>query len=262
MLRAQYRCHPIISGLASRLFYGSRLFDGLGATAHAARAPLLDGLPTLGFVEVCGVEKLDRGGSFSNSTEAQRVVRLVGNLHAAGLEAPRIGVICLYSAQASLCAQLLAETGLLEEGVAVSTVDAFQGAERDVIVVTVCRTASDGQHAFIASPQRLNVTITRARHHLLLVGSARVLSAEAAWADLIGEAHPVPARFVAARVEATEEPAGEVAAAPAGNGGAADAEDAHLIAPHHQQDEGVGEPEDEELTGEADEADVLALLDF
>ena len=39
LLRAQYRCHPAISSLASRLFYDNRLVDGLGGAAHSARAP-------------------------------------------------------------------------------------------------------------------------------------------------------------------------------------------------------------------------------
>ena len=53
MLRAQYRCHPAISSLASRLFYSSQLVDGLGDAASAQRAPLVDLLPTVGFMQVC-----------------------------------------------------------------------------------------------------------------------------------------------------------------------------------------------------------------
>jgi hypothetical protein len=51
-LRAQYRCHPQISRVASSLFYQGRLVDGLGGAAASARAPLLRGLPTLGFSQV------------------------------------------------------------------------------------------------------------------------------------------------------------------------------------------------------------------
>ncbi len=42
----------------------------------------------------------------------------------------------------------------------VSTVDAFQGSEKEVIIVTCVRTTRLG---FIDSPKRLNVTLTRAR---------------------------------------------------------------------------------------------------
>lgn len=52
LLRAQYRCHPQIARVASSLFYQGRLVDGLGDAAASARAPLLRGLPTLGFSQV------------------------------------------------------------------------------------------------------------------------------------------------------------------------------------------------------------------
>jgi hypothetical protein len=52
LLRAQYRCHPHIARVASSLFYQGQLVDGLGEAAASARAPLLHGLPTLGFSQV------------------------------------------------------------------------------------------------------------------------------------------------------------------------------------------------------------------
>ena len=55
------------------------------------------------------------------------------------------------------------------DGVHIGTVDAFQGGERDVIVVsTVCTGTRPGTHD--SNPERLNVTISRARHHLIIVG--------------------------------------------------------------------------------------------
>ena len=195
LLAQQYRCHPQISALASRLFYGGRLRDGLGTdAARAARAPLLDGWSTIGFVEVSGAERVERGGSISNLAEAQRVVRLVCAIAAAGIEPARVGVICLYKAQAELCRRLLAETAedLADAGAGVSTVDAFQGAERDVVLVSACRTARDADLRFISSPRRLNVTLTRARHHLVVVGHAGTLLGDERWAAVIGESGPLP----------------------------------------------------------------------
>ena len=196
MLHRQYRCHPRISALASRLFYRSQLSDGLGSAAASARAPLLPGLPTIGFAEVRGSEQIDSSGSIFNTAEASRVVRIIGSLHAAGVDASRIGLVCMYRRQAIVCSQMLSETsGLIEAGVTVSTVDAFQGAERDVIVVSPSRTARDAQLGHLASPRRLNVTLTRARHHVLIVGCAAALLTEPLWATLISEAAPIPACF-------------------------------------------------------------------
>ena len=75
------------------------------------------------------------------------------------------------------------------DGHTVSTVDAFQGAERDIIVVSGCRTSASSL-GFVGVPTRFNVTITRARHHLVVLGSAPALLTDGAWSALLEEARP------------------------------------------------------------------------
>ena len=154
--------------------------------------------------QVDGAESIQANGSLSNGAEASRIVRILGSLIGAGLDAAQLGVVCLYRAQVALCQRLLAENGLIEGGVVVSTVDAFQGAEKDVIIVSTCRTSVDGQLNFIASPQRLNVTITRARHHLLIVGSAAALDTLPAWRAVLEAAQPIPAGLATGHSEAAQ----------------------------------------------------------
>ena len=69
--------------------------------------------------------------------------------------------------------------------VQISTVDAFQGAERDVIILSTSRTARLG---FSDSPKRLNVAITRARRHLIIMGSAPLLTSNTAWDTVLATA--------------------------------------------------------------------------
>ena len=188
MLRTQYRCHPTISGVANRLFYGGQLRDGVTA---ADRPPVVPGLPP---VVLCrsdgaGGERTDASGSVYNEHEARAaaaIVRMLVNDHEVAPE--RIGVICLYRAQAALVRRLLGNASSGDAGdsgcgdVPVSTVDAFQGEERDVIVLSVARTAQLG---FSDSPKRLNVAVTRARRHLIVVGHQGLLSRNAAWRALL-----------------------------------------------------------------------------
>ena len=51
----------------------------------------------------------------------------------------------------------------------VSTVDAFQGQERSIIIYSTVR---DDAKGFVKDPQRLCVALTRARHSLWIVGHA------------------------------------------------------------------------------------------
>ena len=52
-----------------------------------------------------------------------------------------------------------------------------QGQEKDIIILTTVVTG--GSAAFASDPARLNVALTRARRHLVVVGSADTLQASA-----------------------------------------------------------------------------------
>eukprot|EP00897_Mesotaenium_endlicherianum_P006403 jgi/Mesen1/5791/ME000293S04946 len=72
-----------------------------------------------------------------------------------------------------------------KQGLQVSTVDAFQGMEKDIILLSCCRTNGLG---FVTSPQRLNVALTRARNHLIIVGKAANLQTSTLWKRLLQKA--------------------------------------------------------------------------
>lgn len=63
--------------------------------------------------------------------------------------------------------------------------DAFQGAERDIIILSTSRTVRLG---FSDSPKRLNVAITRARRHLIVMGNAPLLTSNPAWDTVLSTA--------------------------------------------------------------------------
>ena len=56
----------------------------------------------------------------------------------------------------------------------VATVDGFQGNERDIIAISPVRSGG-GSIGFAGDAQRLNVAITRARHHAWIVGNFETL---------------------------------------------------------------------------------------
>ncbi|RMC13571.1 hypothetical protein DUI87_08647 [Hirundo rustica rustica] len=182
VLRTQYRCHPALSAIASELFYGGNLVDGI---SEEDRTPLLEWLPTLCFYSVHGMEQIERDNSFYNMAEAHFTVKLIQSLIASGIEGAAIGVITLYKSQMYKIQNLL--SGVHSEAfevkpVQVSTVDAFQGAEREVIVLSCVRTR---QFGFIDSERRMNVALTRAKRHLLIVGSLPCLSRNRLWGRVI-----------------------------------------------------------------------------
>ncbi|XP_039397069.1 protein ZGRF1 isoform X2 [Mauremys reevesii] len=181
-LRTQYRCHPAISAVVNDLFYEGNLLDGI---SEMDRSPLLDWLPTLCFFNVNGTEQIERDNSFYNMAEVYFIIKLIQSLIASGIEGSMIGVITLYKSQMYKIYNLLSavHSDALEiKAVQVSTVDAFQGAEKEIIVLSCVRTRQVG---FIDSEKRMNVALTRGKRHLLIVGNLACLSKNKLWGCVI-----------------------------------------------------------------------------
>ena len=78
----------------------------------------------------------------------------------------------------------------------INTVDAFQGQERDVVILSCVRTIdsdaprnSNGSRiGFLADPRRMNVALTRAKYGCWVLGSAHALRSNTHWAALLDHA--------------------------------------------------------------------------
>lgn len=188
MLTEQYRCNETLMTFPSRQFYGNRL------TAHANNRTitLADGhlglTPTeqrnlAAALEVCDTagrhwhDARDGSNSLANKAEATCVADYVTDYIKAGLPARDIGVITPYAAQARLLRQRLAA----HPDVDVDTVDAFQGREKELIVVSCVRSNPRGAVGFVADVRRINVLLTRARRRLIVVGDAATLGTDPVW---------------------------------------------------------------------------------
>jgi ATP-dependent RNA/DNA helicase IGHMBP2 len=171
MLEVQHRMHEAIMAFPSRSLYEGRLVAHPSVAQHTVGA-----LAPVQLVDAAGKgwaeERPDGSASLRNPGEAERVVREVQALRAAGLRPDEIGVISPYAAQVALLRSLLPDDGL-----EVDTVDAFQGREKEAVVVSLVRSNDAGELGFCADVRRLNVALTRARRRLFLVGDSATLGA-------------------------------------------------------------------------------------
>lgn len=167
LLDVQYRMHPAIAAFPSEETYDGRMQCGVSRAAR--RAPRgfawpLAGVPIAFVPCMRGVEH-QAGSSFKNPVEANAVMQVLQALLSSRDLAPcDVGVITPYQEQSKLL------KSLLPPAVEVSTVDGFQGREKEVICVSTVRANREGQIGFLRDRRRTNVTLTRARRGLIVCG--------------------------------------------------------------------------------------------
>ncbi|XP_072533295.1 DNA replication ATP-dependent helicase/nuclease DNA2 [Salminus brasiliensis] len=200
-LNVQYRMNSVIMSLSNALMYEGRLECGSERTAsallqlpnrdaavrelemyvcqpqyttwvHAALEPQRP-VCFLDTSEVPALETVEKGG-VSNHTEAVLVHALISLLLKAGCKAGDIGVIAPYRQQLKTISNLL--EGTVFKDVEVNTVDKYQGRDKSVIIVSFVRSHPEGNLGELLKDwRRLNVAVTRAKHKLLMLGSAPTL---------------------------------------------------------------------------------------
>jgi len=187
MLTDTYRMNDALTAWPSRTFYGNRLrpAPGIGerrlqlAPVDDLWQPILDPAHPAVFVDLAGSNTTVR-----SHREADIIVDLVMTLLRAGIDPLEIGVIAPYRAQGREIRNRLRRDindRNARRELIIDTVERMQGQEREVILFSMT-TASPSFAADLASfffqEQRLNVTITRPRTKLIIVGSSAVLNAQ------------------------------------------------------------------------------------
>jgi AAA domain len=179
MLDTQYRMHPGIAMFPSDLFYGGLLKNGVSAPE---RRPL-PGFPwpreefPVAFIPVKGIE-MDDGVSKYNEEEANHACRAVELLLAGGqCSVSDIAVVTPYAAQARLIRRMTRRmTGNAGPPyIEVSSVDGFQGREKEAVVFSAVRSNDYGAIGFTSDWRRINVSFTRARRALVVIGNEHTL---------------------------------------------------------------------------------------
>ncbi len=167
LLDEHYRCHPDIAAVSNELFYSGEL-----TVLTDIRDRPAVGRPAVTWRDVAGKATRPRSGSsWVNHDEVRAAYECVGYLLAHLPASSTIGVVTPFKAQQ----EQLVRRWQDEDRVRVGTVHTFQGGERDAMIFSLVAGEGMKQSAISWVDRQLNlwnVAITRARSHLIVVGSA------------------------------------------------------------------------------------------
>jgi len=192
-LQVQYRMHPALSAFPSNIFYEGTLQNGVTA-GERMRKNLSFAWPSpdkpMFFYKTSGQEEIASSGtSYLNRTEAAVVERITTKFLKSGIKPEQIGIITPYEGQRSYLVQYMQYSGSLHSKlymeVEIASVDAFQGREKDFIILSCVRANEHQGIGFLNDPRRLNVALTRARYGVIIVGSPKALSKQPLWNHLL-----------------------------------------------------------------------------
>ncbi|XP_070614589.1 probable helicase senataxin [Erythrolamprus reginae] len=188
-LTIQYRMHPEICLFPSKYVYEGALTTDrkIAEDRFSMTWPFQ---PYLLFDVIDSREEREND-SYSNPQEVKLLAELMKVIKGKkkDIGSRQIGIITPYNAQKRrIRRQLDKEFGGNSVG-EVDTVDGFQGREKDCIIVTCVRAnSSQGSIGFLRSLQRLNVTITRAKYSLFILGKLKTLMENRDWNEMIQDA--------------------------------------------------------------------------
>lgn len=117
--------------------------------------------------------------SIVNKLESKIVLKISKFYENLGINHKDIGIITPYLDQANLISN--------KTDVEVKTVDGFQGREKEIIIISTVRSNKKGKIGFLKDLRRLNVSLTRAKRKLIIVGNKNTLSHNKHYAKLINE---------------------------------------------------------------------------
>ncbi|SCU88622.1 LAME_0E00562g1_1 [Lachancea meyersii CBS 8951] len=186
LLDTQYRMNKMIMDFSSQEMYSGKL-KAADTVANWTLADLPESdvndeteAPLIWYDTQVGDcpekdEDIDVPGAISsklNENEAYLALFHVSKLISSNISEDLIGIISPYNAQVSLLKKIVhAKYPRVE----ISTVDGFQGREKDVIILSLVRSNDSFEVGFLADERRLNVAMTRPKRQLCVIGNMETL---------------------------------------------------------------------------------------
>lgn len=178
LLDTQFRMHRDISKFVSDNYYNGRLINGHNVVnrKHGLHKYLKSSFYWVNTPEEELFKECQNGSSYSNAGEAKLVNEILTWLDKKIDSEKTVGIITPYSVQVNVLRELIDENNFNNIKVEINTIDAFQGREKNFIIMSLVRNNDDGKLGFISYSSRMNVAISRSQELLIIVGNLKFIN--------------------------------------------------------------------------------------
>jgi predicted DNA helicase len=165
LLNTQYRMREMIAGFSSDYFYDNQLM-----TAEHLQNTAMH----ICFIDTAGSGFNEEHGAGGTSLQNEGELRIAQQLISQELLDPKnTAFISPYAGQVAAAKETL------PPGMRISTIDSFQGQEKEAVIISLVRSNDEGEIGFLKDYRRMNVAITRAKEHLFVIGDSATIGGDA-----------------------------------------------------------------------------------
>ncbi|MHA2028678.1 MAG: AAA domain-containing protein [Candidatus Kariarchaeaceae archaeon] len=203
-LIVQHRMPSILANFIDKSIYKGLLKTSGSASTHGFTLPAIESIgideidSPMTFISTERIEGNEESPGkykgYYNEKESEVIAEIVSELAQIDAESlgfsnnnpMTIGVITYYAGQSRQINRVLRTVDNIEKErgwryrsskqpikIRVSIVDRFQGQEQDIVILSLTRSNPNGIIGFLKNMQRINVSLSRAKQNLLIVGNAR-----------------------------------------------------------------------------------------
>jgi ATP-dependent RNA/DNA helicase IGHMBP2 len=164
LLNMQYRMREPIAGFSGNYFYNGLLLTAAKLTNNATH---------ITFIDTAGSSYNEKHGSDGSSLQNEGELQIAQKLiETEGLNPLHTAFISPYAGQVAAAKEILPKQ------MRISTIDSFQGQEKEIIILSLVRSNDDGDIGFLKDYRRMNVAITRAQEQLFVIGDSATIGAD------------------------------------------------------------------------------------
>jgi ATP-dependent RNA/DNA helicase IGHMBP2 len=164
LLNMQYRMRESIAGFSAGYFYKNLLQTAAHLVNKEVHITFIDTAGS-GYNETQGND----GISLQNEGELLIAQKLIDSEE---LNVINTAFISPYSGQVA------AAKDVLPKQLRISTIDSFQGQEKEIVILSLVRSNDDSDIGFLKDYRRMNVALTRAKEQLFVIGDSATIGAD------------------------------------------------------------------------------------